>query len=93
MLQGLEATDHRLDASAHRFVFLQQVGALGGEVVLTLAQGAILLAQGAEQREHLVELFLETFDLGVEAGGRIGCSGLHKQNYRPAITGVHGRRA
>lgn len=76
MLQRFEATDHGLDAGADLFVALHQRGPLTGEAVLTLAQRAILLAQGTERIEQLVHLLLKTTDFGVE-----GDLVAHAQNY------------
>ena len=68
MLHRLEATDHRLDPGANLLILLQQVGPLGDQVVLAVAQRAILLLELLHGGYELVQSALEAAQLGIDRG-------------------------
>jgi len=68
MLHRLEATDHRLDPGADLLVLLQEVGPLGDQVVLAVAQRAVLFLELLHGGDELVQSALEAAQLGIDRG-------------------------
>src|SRR5207244_8887010 len=54
LFERLEAVDHRFDARARLFVLRQQVRALGHELLLALAQAAVLVREALREQEQLL---------------------------------------
>ena len=66
VLQGLQATDHGLDAGAHLLVLMHERGALAGEGLVALTQRAVLVLQVLERREQFFDALGEPRQFGIE---------------------------
>jgi len=66
LLHGLESIDHRFDAPADLFVFLQQAGALGDQHVLALFERLILFLELLADLHQFFEPLLDTLQFEFE---------------------------
>src|SRR5215469_6477087 len=82
MLQGLQASDHRLHAGAHLLVLLHERGTLTGQRFMPGTQRTVLLAQLLERRQQIFQALGETSEFLVEL---CSCSVAHGPDYRAAL--------
>ena len=61
MLHALEPADHGFDPGPYLLVFLQEVGSLPDQRVLTLPQGAVFLLELIADRDQVIESLFEPF--------------------------------